>query len=107
MEYWNRDRFFNKSNIKRLVDVRSPAEFEQGHIPGAVNLPLFNNDEREIGTLYKKSGREASVLAGLDFVGPKMSGFVKEIKKQTSSRELFFFYCWRGGMRGAGMAWLF
>lgn len=107
MEYLDPGLFLQQINQTKLIDVRSPAEFDQGHIPGAVNLPLFDNEERKVvGTLYKNSGRETSVLAGLDFVGLKMSGFIKEIKKQTSSKEIFI-YCWRGGMRSAGMAWLF
>ncbi|MEI6615426.1 MAG: rhodanese-like domain-containing protein, partial [Cyanobium sp. ELA507] len=58
-----------------ILDVRSPAEFSQGHIPGASNLPLFNDAERaEIGTLYKQEGRQAAVLKGLALVGPRMEG---------------------------------
>ena len=46
-----------------LLDVRSPGEFAQGHIPGAVNLPLFDDDERaEVGKLYKNSGRDLSLI---------------------------------------------
>ena len=56
-----------------LIDLRSPAEFAQGHIPGTTNLPLFDNDERaEIGTLYKQQDRQAAVLHGLALVGPRM-----------------------------------
>ncbi len=89
-----------------VADVRSPAEFEHGHIPGAFNLPLFTNDERAVvGTLYKKSGREAAILKGLDIVGPKMSGFVKQAKKNAPGRKLLM-HCWRGGMRSESMAWL-
>ena len=89
-----------------VVDVRSPAEFDQGHIPGAVSLPLFSNEERAVvGKLYKNSGRETSVLKGLDFVGPKMSGFVKQANKIAPGRKLLM-HCWRGGMRSESMAWL-
>ena len=57
-----------------LLDVRSPAEFQQGHIPGARNLPLFDDDERaEIGTLYRQQGRQAAVLRGLERVGPRLA----------------------------------
>ena len=56
-----------------IVDVRSPAEFAQGHIPCAINLPLFDDAERaEIGTLYKQQGRQVAVLRGLALVGPRM-----------------------------------
>jgi tRNA 2-selenouridine synthase len=98
--------FLKLTNELPVVDVRSPAEFAQGYIPGAINLPLFSNEERAVvGTLYKNSGREASVLRGLDFVGPKMSGFVKQVKKIAPSRKLLM-HCWRGGMRSESMAWL-
>jgi len=50
-----------------VVDVRAPAEFAQGHIPGARNLPLFSDDERAtVGTTYKQQGRAAAVQVGLE-----------------------------------------
>ncbi|MGL5226879.1 MAG: rhodanese-like domain-containing protein, partial [Bacteroidales bacterium] len=58
--------FIFQSNKGVIVDVRTPAEFEQGHIPGAVNMPLFTNEERVIiGTLYKKQGKDVAVEKGL------------------------------------------
>jgi tRNA 2-selenouridine synthase len=90
-----------------VVDVRSSSEYSRGHIPGAVNIPLFDDEERTlVGTMYHRSGRDASVLVGLDIVGPKLSGMVKQAKAQASSGEMVV-YCWRGGMRSAAMAWLF
>src|ERR1051326_4594701 len=89
-----------------IIDVRSPAEFMRGHIPGAHNIPLFSNEERaEIGTLYKQKGREAAVLRGLDLVGPKMSGFVKDSKNIAVNNEVLL-HCWRGGMRSGSFCWL-
>ncbi|MGB5135477.1 MAG: rhodanese-like domain-containing protein, partial [Prochlorococcaceae cyanobacterium] len=56
-----------------LLDVRTPAEFVQGHIPGAFNLSLFDDEGRaEVGTLYKGQGRQAAVLRGLALVGPRL-----------------------------------
>ena len=56
-----------------LVDVRSPKEFNQGHWPGAINLPLFTDNEREaIGISYKKQGREKAILLGLELIGPRL-----------------------------------
>jgi tRNA 2-selenouridine synthase len=90
-----------------FIDVRSPGEFVQGHIPGAVNFPLFENNERTIvGTIYQKSGRDAAVLKGLEFAGPKMAGFVKNLYQLAPQREILI-HCWRGGMRSEHMAWLF
>lgn len=90
-----------------IIDVRTTAEFEQGHIPGAHNIPLFSNEERAIvGTLYKKSGKDAAVLKGLEFVGPNMAKFALQAKKIAHNKKVLV-HCWRGGMRSASMAWLF
>lgn len=88
-----------------LLDVRTPDEFQKGHIPGAINLPIFSNEERaEIGTLYKQKSRDIAVRRGLEIVGPKMASFVAEADK-LGTKELCM-YCWRGGMRSGSMAWL-
>ena len=90
-----------------IVDVRTPAEFEQGHIPGAFNIPLFTNEERAVvGTLYKREGKEVAFMKGLDFVGPRMRSFVKSARKIAPERKILV-HCWRGGMRSGSMAWLF
>ena len=90
-----------------LVDVRSPKEFAQGHIPGAVNIPLFDNDERAlVGIRYKQSGKENAVQLGLEIVGPKLADFVKQARKIAPKKEILV-HCWRGGMRSGSMAWLF
>lgn len=103
----NIEYYFNNREDAPLVDVRSPAEYAHAHIPGAVNIPLFDNEERAIvGTLYKKSGKESAVLKGLEIVGPKLSSFVKEARK-IAPRKKIFIHCWRGGMRSESMAWLF
>jgi tRNA 2-selenouridine synthase len=88
-----------------IIDVRSPGEFEQAHIPGAFNLPLFTNEERKIvGTAYKQQSRETAIKIGLDFFGPKMRGMV-EFAEQLNSKTIIV-HCWRGGMRSAAVAWL-
>ena len=103
----NPNEFLEKFDGIPVIDVRSPKEFLQGHIPDAINLPLFDDEERKkVGTLYKKSGKEASLLLSLDIVGPKMSYFVKTARKLSPDREILI-HCWRGGMRSASMAWLF
>jgi tRNA 2-selenouridine synthase len=100
------ETFLTKTPHIPLLDVRSPGEFEQGHIPGAVNLPLFSDEERvKVGTLYKHSGKDVAFLTGLDIVGPKMSGFVKQARKVAPGGEVLV-HCWRGGMRSSSMAWL-
>jgi tRNA 2-selenouridine synthase len=89
-----------------LLDVRSPSEFKQGHMPGAVSFPLFSDEERaRIGTLYKHMGKEKAVLEGLRMVGPKLSSFV-EAATAIAPNRMVAMYCWRGGMRSGSMAWL-
>jgi tRNA 2-selenouridine synthase len=89
-----------------LLDVRSPAEYTQGHIPDAMSFPLFSNQERaEVGTCYKQAGRDAAVELGLALVGPKLATFVQQAKVLAGDRTLRL-YCWRGGMRSSSMAWL-
>ena len=78
MLYIDPEFFLTLSETYVIIDVRSPSEFSVGHIPAAVNIPLFDDEERKVvGTLYKQSGRQSALSAGLDFVGPKMSQIVK------------------------------
>jgi tRNA 2-selenouridine synthase len=88
-----------------VADVRTPAEFIRGHVTGAINIPLFSNEERaSVGTTYKQSGREAAILLGFDLAGPKWSGFIREAL-QISPQKKIALHCWRGGMRSSAMAW--
>lgn len=99
------DLYPEPENLK-ILDVRSPSEFARGHIPGAFNLPLFNDEERAaVGTTYiQKNAREA-LLQGLDIAGKKMRQIVEEALL-TSKDQPVVIYCWRGGMRSKSMAWL-
>jgi tRNA 2-selenouridine synthase len=97
------------------IDVRSPAEFEHAHIPHALNLPLFDNEQRAlIGTTYKKQSREAAIKVGLPLFGTKMlpmietvEAWIKERQKENDlTKPTIYVHCWRGGMRSAAVAWL-
>ncbi len=89
-----------------IIDVRSPAEHAQAHIPNAINVPLFNDEERaKVGTVYKQKSKDAAVLLGLELVGPKLADFVREAKKIAPKKKLLI-HCWRGGMRSGSFAWL-
>jgi tRNA 2-selenouridine synthase len=107
-----------------VIDVRSPGEYKHAHIPGAYSLPLFTDEERKIvGTAYKQEGREKAIKIGLDFFGPKMKRMVEEVENICGDHgkkyivgeiseithrasNIVLLYCWRGGMRSAGVAWL-
>lgn len=98
-----------------VLDVRSPGEFNQAHIPGAKNLPLFTDEERKVvGTAYKQQSREIAIKVGLDYFGTKMRAMVEQVevwlaereKETTKADKTVLVHCWRGGMRSAGVAWL-
>lgn len=91
-----------------LIDVRSPAEYAQGHAPAAASVPLFSDAERaEIGTIYKQQSPAKAVRLGLKYAGMRMADLVAEVdalaKRDPSPLEV---YCWRGGQRSGSVAWL-
>tara|TARA_B100002051_G_scaffold263965_1_gene288218 strand:- start:3230 stop:4273 length:1044 start_codon:yes stop_codon:yes gene_type:complete len=89
-----------------LIDVRSPSEYSKGHWPGAVNVPLFSDEERaEVGKTYKKNGRKRAIQLGLEFTGPKLSAIAQALESLCGDTPPRI-YCWRGGMRSASVAWL-
>jgi len=98
--------FLLKSEDHLIIDVRSPLEYEKGHVPGAKNIALFTNNERSVvGTLYKQEGKQSAILQGLDLVGPKLADYIKLVKSMTD-KETVFVYCARGGMRSGSFGWL-
>jgi tRNA 2-selenouridine synthase len=100
-------KFLKNSETIPVADVRSPSEFNCGHIPGAVNIPLFNDSEREaVGIKYKKEGRLQAILEGLKQSAPEMSGKLENAMRLALDGKLLV-HCWRGGMRSEAMAWLF
>jgi tRNA 2-selenouridine synthase len=100
------EEFLFRASSMPVVDVRSPSEYLLGHIPGAINLPLFDDEERSrVGTAYKKTGRSQAIDLGLDIVGPKMSGFVQAARSLAPEKQVLV-HCWRGGMRSSSMSWL-
>ncbi|MBK7649476.1 MAG: hypothetical protein IPJ20_00295 [Flammeovirgaceae bacterium] len=82
-----------------VLDVRSEGEFLEGHIRGAINIPLLNNDERvAVGTDYKQKGQSQAIKTGFRLVGPRLFDIVTETEKVSAGKELLV-HCWRGGMR--------
>ena len=119
-----------------VFDVRSPGEFKHAHIPGAVSLPLFTDEERKVvGTAYKQESKQIAIKLGLQYFGVKMVKMVEEVEEKVRgtkyevrtennfttgtsylvprtsnpvprTSEIVLVHCWRGGMRSAGVAWL-
>ena len=99
--------FLNLAASVPVIDVRSPSEFSAGHIPGAYNIPLFDDKEREsVGIQYKKEGRGKAILNGLQLTGPGIYLKLEEALKLAKENQLLV-HCWRGGMRSDAMSWLF
>lgn len=100
----NPTEFLNSSGV--ILDARSPAEYAQGHIPGAISFPLFDDEERaQVGTCYKQQGRDQAVELGLAIAAPKLTQFVSTAKALAPDRRIRL-HCWRGGMRSSSVAWL-
>ncbi len=117
-------QFLKLSTQCPVLDLRSQGEYTHAHIPNAINVPLFTNDERKIvGTAYKQQSREIAIKLGLDFFGVKMKQIVEDVERITT--EFYkrnakqkdsvpplgggggiLLHCWRGGMRSAAVAWL-
>jgi tRNA 2-selenouridine synthase len=99
--------FLDQAGKTPVIDVRSPSEFGSGHIPGAINIPLFDDLEREaVGIKYKKEGRVKAIVDGLKLSGPSMHLKLEKALKISKEGKLLV-HCWRGGMRSETMAWLF
>ncbi len=82
-----------------IIDLRTPKEFEEDHIPGAENFPILTNEERhEVSTLYKKDPDRAKNLA-LVYGHEKLEDLQKKISSYSKAGQQVIFYCYRGGMR--------
>lgn len=103
------DDFLQLAKEHTVIDVRSPGEYNHAHIPGALSLPLFNDEERKVvGTTYKQQSRENAIKIGLDYYGTKMRAMVEQVEEWLKDKQdkTVLVHCWRGGMRSAGVAWL-
>jgi tRNA 2-selenouridine synthase len=98
------DFYFHNLKHVPVIDVRSPGEFENGHIPNAYNIELFSDRERAVvGTAYKKVSKERAFEIGYEFVKPKLEGFIRRSIEIAPEKEVVI-HCWRGGMRSNAFA---
>lgn len=88
-----------------IIDARSPAEYALDHVPGAINCPVLNNEERAtVGTLYKQESPFAAKKLGAALVAKNIASHLQEhfINQPRDWRPLV--YCWRGGERSGAFA---
>jgi len=89
-----------------IVDARTPLEFAEDHLPGAINIPILTNAERvEIGTLYKQQGPQIARIRGLELTCHRFPAIVATVAEAAAGRPILV-YCWRGGLRSESIAML-
>ena len=91
--------------IDEIIDVRSPAEFAEDHIPGAINLPVFTNEERaEIGTIYKQQSPFLARRKGAALVSKNIASHIHNHLLDRPEKWRPLIHCWRGGQRSRAFA---
>jgi tRNA 2-selenouridine synthase len=92
-------------DFDEVVDVRTPAEFAIDHLPGAVNCPVLDNEERaRVGTIYKQVSPFEARKVGAALVSKNIA---RHLETHFAARDQGWkplIYCWRGGKRSGSMA---
>lgn len=89
-----------------IIDVRTPLEYAEDHLPGAHNVPILSNEERvEIGTIYKQQGSQKARIRGMELTCGRFADMTREAAAHADGRPILV-YCWRGGLRSLSMAFL-
>ena len=89
-----------------VIDVRSPAEFAEDHLPGAVNWPVLDDEQRRIvGTLYVKDSPLAARKVGAAMVARNIAAHIDRWVCDQPREWQPLVYCWRGGQRSGALAW--
>jgi rhodanese-related sulfurtransferase len=90
-----------------IIDVRSPAEFAEDHIPGSVNCPVLDDQQRiEVGTLYKQVSPFAARKVGAAHVSENIAGHLRSRFSDRPKHWRPLVLCWRGGQRSGSMTYV-
>jgi tRNA 2-selenouridine synthase len=93
------------SRYDDIIDVRSPGEFAEDHMPGAINLPVLDNGQRaEIGTIYVQQSRLEAKRRGAAYVARNIADHLETVLADRPANYQPLIYCWRGGQRSNAMA---
>lgn len=91
-----------------LIDVRSPKEHSSETIPGSINIPLFDDEERKIiGTIYDNESTEKAKQIGIEAASKKLPVIYEKVAKLDKEYNNLIFYCARGGLRSSSLVSLF
>jgi tRNA 2-selenouridine synthase len=95
----------NFKQFDALIDVRSPAEYAEDHIPGAISAPVLDDEERaSVGTLYKQVSQFDAKKLGAALVARNVARHVETLFAGQGPQWRPLVYCWRGGKRSGAMA---
>jgi tRNA 2-selenouridine synthase len=87
-----------------VVDVRSPAEFALDHVPGAINCPVLDDEERaRVGTLYAQESPFGAKKLGAALVARNIARHLEDRFADRPKHWKPLVYCWRGGQRSGAM----
>jgi tRNA 2-selenouridine synthase len=90
-----------------VIDVRSPAEFAEDHLPGAINLPVLDNEERaEVGTIYVQQSPFLARKIGAAKVFRNAARHIEDVLQDKEGGWRPLVYCWRGGQRSGSFTWM-
>ncbi len=99
-------QFYNHT-FDTIIDVRSPAEFAEDHMPGAINLPVLNNEERaRVGTIYVQQSPFLARKLGAALVFRNAAGHIEDHLSHHEGDWKPLVYCWRGGQRSGSFTWM-
>ena len=94
-----------RSSFDEIIDVRTPAEYAEDHIPGAINCPVLSNEERVIvGTMYKQASPFDAKKVGAALIAKKIAAYIETEFKDKPKNWNPLIYCWRGGKRSGSLA---
>lgn len=94
------------SNV--LIDVRSPSEFKEKNMPGSINIPIFNDEERKkIGIAYKHKNTEIATQMGIEIASKKLPNIYEKASLLNKKYDKLIFFCARGGFRSSSLVSLF
>lgn len=101
----------DNNNIKGnhiLIDVRSPSEYSSETIPGSINIPIFDDDERKlIGTTYIQESPEIAKRIGIDAAAARLPSIYEKISELDKQYDKLILFCARGGFRSSSLVSLF